>query len=256
MPVSPRDKLKTLAGRVPARCIWIDIPHPLVAEIVGRTGPEVAVIDSEHGQIGPERCADMLRALELTGTPGLVRLGDAGAGRIKHALDAGAAGVLIPFVETAEEAAAAARNFLTPPRGTRGLAPAVSRGPKFGQDGAYAREWNDRGILALQIETRKGLANAAEIAAVDGVDMLFFGPGDFSLDSGLNSATEGDKVMAALTQMIAAAHGAGKLAGAFPWPDRGSASELVAAGADLVAAGSDIRLLMQGVAASLAACQL
>ena len=253
---TPRDKLLKLTGNVPSRCFWIDIPSPMVAEIAGRAGPELCVIDSEHGQIGPERAAEMLRALAVTGTPALVRLGDAGAGRVKHALDAGAAGVLIPFVETAEEAAAAARNFLTPPRGTRGLAPAVSRGAAYGKDAAYAKEWNDRGILAVQIETRKGLANAAAIAAVDGVDMLFFGPGDFSLDSGLDLAKDGDALHAALAQMSAAARGAGKLVGAFPWADRGDPASLVAAGADLVAVASDVRVLMQGLSAGLTACPL
>ncbi len=255
MTATPRDKLKTLAGRVPARCFWIDIPSPMIAEAAGRLGPELCVIDTEHGQIGPETAADMLRALELTGTPALVRLGDAGAGRVKHALDAGAAGVIIPFVETADEATAAARSFLTPPRGTRGLAPAVSRAARFGQDKAYARDWNDRGILALQIETAKGLAAAPEIAAVEGVDMLFFGPSDFSLDRGLDPVKDSAKIMAACRETIRVAHAAGKLAGAFPWPG-GEPAMLIGEGADLVAVGSDLRALMSGLASSLEACPL
>ncbi|MFQ5565232.1 MAG: HpcH/HpaI aldolase/citrate lyase family protein [Paracoccaceae bacterium] len=251
---SPRDKLLNLTGRVPSRCLWLDIPSPMVAEIAGRAGAELCVIDTEHGQIGPETLTGMLRALDLSKTPALVRLGDAGAGRVKHALDAGAAGVIIPFVETAEEAGAAARNFLTPPRGTRGLAPAVSRAAGYGADAGYGAAWNDTGILALQIETRQGLANAAAIAATDGVDMLFFGPSDFTMDSGLDPAADGDRIMAACREVITAAHGAGKLAGAFPWPDRGAPSRLIAEGADLVAVGSDVRALGQSFAAALAAC--
>jgi len=256
MTTTPRDKLMALAGRVPARCFWLDLPSAMAAEIAGRQGPELCVIDTEHGQIGPGMAADMLRALDVTSTPALVRLGDAGAGRVKHALDAGAAGVIIPFVETAEEAAAAARNFLTPPKGTRGLAPAVSRGARYGQDATYAATWNDRGILAVQIETRKGLANAVAIAAVDGVDMLFFGPGDFSLDSGLSLTSDGPEIMAACRQVIAIAHAAGKLAGVFPWADGGSPAEVIAEGADLVAAGSDVRAMAQGLKAGLEACPL
>ncbi len=99
MTTTPREKLRALTGRVPSRCFWIDIPSPMVAEAAGRVGPELCVIDTEHGQIGPETAADMIRALDLSRTPALVRLGDAGAGRVKHALDAGAAGVIIPFVE-------------------------------------------------------------------------------------------------------------------------------------------------------------
>ena len=256
MTIPSRDKIARLTGRPQARCLWVDIPSAMVAEIVGRAGAEAVVLDTEHGQIGPETLANMLRALALTGTPGIVRLGDAGAGRVKHALDAGAAGVLIPFVETADEARAAVRAFYTPPFGTRGLAPAVSRAAAYGADTDYAKTWNQRGILALQIETAKGLENAAEIAAVDGGDMLFFGPGDYSLDNGLSLTSDGAKIMAALRKMIAAAHGANKMAGAFPWADGGDPATLIAEGAELVAAGSDVRAMAGGLAAGLAACPL
>ena len=124
---TPHDKLLNITGQIPARCFWLDLPSTMVAEIAGFAGAELCVIDTEHGQIGPETVTDMLRALGLSKIPALVRLGDAGAGRVKHALDAGAAGVIIPFIETAEEASAAVRAFCTPPFGTRGLASAVSR---------------------------------------------------------------------------------------------------------------------------------
>ncbi|HUS56111.1 MAG TPA: aldolase/citrate lyase family protein [Thermohalobaculum sp.] len=254
--ITPHTKLHNLTGQIPARCFWLDMPSPMAAEIAGCAKPELCVIDTEHGQIGPETVTGMLRALDLSGVPALVRVGDAGAGRIKHALDAGAAGVIVPFIETAEEASLAVRAFCTPPFGTRGLAPAVSRAARYGADTDYARTWNDRGILALQIETRKGLANAGVIAAIEGVDMLFFGPGDFSMDSGLDAARDGDKIMAACRAVIAAAHSAGKLAGVFPWPDRGDPASVIAEGADLVAVGSDVRGLAQSLKAALVACPL
>ena len=175
---TPQAQLHRLTGQVPARCFWLDLPSPMVAEIAGRAGPELCVIDTEHGQIGPETLTGMLRALDLSKTPALVRLGDAGAGRVKHALDAGAAGILLPYVETVEEARAAIRAFCVPPLGQRGTAAMVTRAGGFGAVRDYARTWNDIGILALQIETAKGLAAAPEIAALDGVDMLFFGPSD------------------------------------------------------------------------------
>jgi 4-hydroxy-2-oxoheptanedioate aldolase len=253
---TPHDKLLNITGQIPARCFWLDLPSTMVAEIAGFAGAELCVIDTEHGQIGPETVTDMLRALGLSKIPALVRLGDAGAGRVKHALDAGAAGVIIPFIETAEEARAAVRAFCTPPFGTRGLASAVSRASRYGADTEYANDWNDRGLLVLQIETRKGLGNAASIAAVEGVDMLFFGPSDFTMDSGLDPASDGDKIMAACREVIAAAHNSGKLAGVFPWPHRGDPARLIAEGADLVAVGSDVRGLMQSLRAALEACPL
>jgi len=252
---TPHDKLMALTGRVPSRCFWLDLPSPMAAEIAGRAGAELCVIDTEHGQIGPETLTGMLRALDLGGTRALVRLGDAGAGRVKHALDAGAAGVLIPYIETVDEAGAAVCAFCAPPLGQRGMATGVSRAGGFGADKGYARNWNDTGILALQIETARGLAAAPEIAALDGVDMLFFGPSDYAADQGLDPVADSGRILTACRRMIAAAHDAGKLAGAFPWPGAGPA-ELIAEGADLVAAGSDVRALGQSFAAALAACPL
>lgn len=253
--ITARDKLKRLAGRVPARCFWLDLPSPMAAEVAGRVGPELCVIDTEHGQIGPETLADMLRALALSGTPALVRVGDAGAGRVKHALDAGAAGLIVPYVETVEEARAAVRAFCTPPLGARGMASVVSRATGFGADADYARQWNARGLLAVQIETGRGLATASAIAAVEGVDMLFLGPSDYAVDRGLDPVADSDAIIAAFREMRACAHGAGKLAGAFPWPGADPA-RLIAEGADLVAAGSDVRALMQGLRAGLEHCPL
>lgn len=252
---SPRAKLHTLAGRVPARCLWLDIPSAFAAEIAGRAGAELCVVDAEHGQIGPETMAGMIRALELTGTPALVRVGDAGPGRIKHALDAGAMGVIVPYVETVSEAQAAIRAFHTPPLGTRGTAPPVTRAGRFGAQADYTAAWNDTGLLVLQIESAKGLAAAAQIAALPGADMLFFGPYDYATDRGLDPAADSEALMRAFRTLRSAAHGAGKLAGAFPWPGAAPAG-LLAEGADLVAAGSDVMALAGALGERLAACPL
>jgi len=252
---SPHDKLQSLAGRVPARCLWLDIPSAFAAEIAGRAGAELCVVDAEHGQIGPETMAGMIRALDLTGTPALVRVGDAGPGRIKHALDAGAMGVIVPYVETLAEARAAIRAFYTPPLGIRGTAPPITRAGRFGAEAGYTATWNDTGLLVLQIESGKGLANAAEIAALPGADMLFFGPYDFATDRGLDPAADGEVLLQAFRTMRDAARGKGKLAGAFPWPGAAPA-RLLQEAADLVAAGSDVMALAAGLASALSACPL
>jgi 4-hydroxy-2-oxoheptanedioate aldolase len=250
---SPREKLLALAGRVPARCLWLDIPSAFAAEIAGRAGAELCVVDAEHGQIGPETVTGMIRALDLSGTPALVRVGDAGPGAIKHALDAGAMGVIVPYVETVAEAEAAIRAFHTPPLGTRGTAPPITRAGRFGAEPDYTATWNATGLLVLQIESAKGLAAAAEIAAQPGADMLFFGPYDYATDRGLDPAADCEALMQAFGGMRDAAHGAGKLAGAFPWPGAAPV-QLLQAGADLVAAGSDVMALAAGLADRLSAC--
>ncbi len=227
----------------------------MAAEIAGRAGAELCVIDTEHGQIGPETLTGMLRALDLSRTPALVRLGDDGAGRVKHALDAGAAGILVPYIETVDEARAAIRAFCVPPLGQRGIATGVSRAGGFGDVRDYARTWNDTGILALQIETARGLAAAPDIAALEGVDMLFFGPSDYSADQNLDPTRDSDEILAACRRMIAAARDSAKLAGAFPWPGA-DAARLITEGADLVAVGSDVRARAQSFTAALEACPL
>jgi 2-keto-3-deoxy-L-rhamnonate aldolase RhmA len=252
---TPHTKLRNLTGQVPARCFWLDLPSPMAAEIAGRAGAELCVIDTEHGQIGPETQTDMLRALDLCKTPALVRVGDAGAGRIKHALDAGAAGIIVPYIETVDEARAAVRAFCAPPFGKRGMATGVSRAGSFGADRDYARTWNQTGILALQIETARGLAAAAGIAALDGVDMLFFGPSDYAADQSLDPVTDSGEILTACREMIRAAKSAGKLSGVFPWPGADPAS-LIGEGADLVAAGSDVRGLAQSLSAALEDCPM
>jgi 4-hydroxy-2-oxoheptanedioate aldolase len=252
---SPREKLLTLAGRVPARCLWLDIPSAFAAEIAGRAGAELCVVDVEHGQIGLETMADMIRALELTGTPALVRVGDASPGGIKHALDAGAMGVIVPYVECVADARAAIRAFHTPPLGTRGTAPPLTRAGRFGAEAGYTSTWNDTGLLVLQIESAKGLAEAGPIAALPGADMLFFGPYDYATDLGLDPIADGTALMRAFQTMRGVAHGEGKLAGAFPWPGAALA-QLLTEGADLAAAGSDVMALVAGLSEQLAAFPL
>ena len=161
----------------------------------------------------------------------------------------------MPYIETVEEARAAVRAFCAPPLGKRGMATGVSRAGGFGSNKDYARTWNDTGLLALQIETARGLAAAPEIAALEGVDMLFFGPSDYAADQSLDPARDSDTIMTACRRMIAAAHDAGKLAGAFPWPGA-DAARLIGEGAVLVAVGSDVRALGRSFAAALAACPL
>jgi len=253
--MTPREKLEALGGRVPARCIWLGLPSGTTAEIAGHAGAEIAVIDAEHGPIGVERLAEMVRALLPSRTGVLVRVGELSEARIKHALDSGAGGVLIPYVESAGEAEAAVRASLYPPHGARGQAGAVIRATGYGRDPGYAETWNDRAIVAVQIESHKGLTNVRSIAEVEGVDMLFFGPFDYAQDAGLDPATDGAVLWEVFGQIATAAREAGKTVGVFPWPNAAPA-ELAAAGADLVTVASDVATLSGGLEAAVQAISL
>jgi len=253
--MTPQEKLAALGGRVPARCIWLGLPSGTTAEIAGQAGAEVAVIDAEHGPIGVERLAEMIRALAPSRTGVLVRVGELSEARIKHALDSGAGGVLIPYVESATAAEAAVHASLYPPLGARGQAAAVIRATRYGCDASYSDEWNGRAVVAVQIESHKGLTNVAEIAEVDGVDMLFFGPFDYAQDAGLDPSKDGAVLWHVFEQIVAAARSAGKTVGVFPWPGA-TPAELAAAGADLITVASDVVTLSAGLAAAVQAISL
>ncbi|GMG84475.1 HpcH/HpaI aldolase/citrate lyase family protein [Paralimibaculum aggregatum] len=245
-----RNKLEELCGRCPVHVAWLGLPHAVAARLAAEAGFEAAVVDREHGAIGIETAAAMVFALGAEAVGAFVRVPDHGRHAVAQALDAGADGLIVPQVESAAEAAAVVRTALYPPAGTRGVALPVIGATGYGTDRNYQAEWNARVILAMQIESRAGLAAAAEIAAVEGVDMLFFGPFDYAADAGLDPHADGAALQAVFAEIVAAAKAAGKLAGVFPWPGQ-TTSTLAASGADMIAAASDIATLRQGFAAAL-----
>jgi 2-keto-3-deoxy-L-rhamnonate aldolase RhmA len=253
--MTPREKLTTLAGRLPARCLWLGLPSATTAEIAGLAGAEIAMIDTEHGAIGVETMVGMLRALEASDTGVLVRVPQISEGAIKHALDGGAGGVLVPYVETLAEAERAVRAALYPPQGVRGQAAGVIRATGYGRDSNYVESWNYRAFTAVQIESRKALENVSAIAAVPGLDMLFFGPFDFAQDAGIDPEKDGERLWEVFRAIATAARETGRTVGVFPWPGA-DAKALAEAGADLIAVGSDISTLRQGLRDAVQAISL
>ncbi|MEO1773637.1 MAG: aldolase/citrate lyase family protein [Pseudomonadota bacterium] len=254
MPFLAREKLERLAGPVPVGCVWLGLGSATAAEITSLSGARMAVIDGEHGEATALRMPDMLRGLAVGGCASLVRVGDLSHGTVKRALDAGADGILFPQIESAEAARAAASSALFPPAGTRGSALGVVRAAGFGTEADYKTAWNDRALVAVQIESVAGLTAVNRIAEVGTVDMLFFGPYDYAASAGLDPAADTDVLVAVLAEIVEAAHEHGKIAGVFPWPGADIAS-LAAAGADLVAIASDVRAIADTVAAATAALE-
>ncbi|MEM6944685.1 MAG: aldolase/citrate lyase family protein [Pseudomonadota bacterium] len=245
------ERLLALAGQEPAPCVWLGLPNATIAEIAALAGFRLALIDTEHGTIGPETLPDILRALALHGASALVRIGAIDGGEVKRALDAGAAGILFPQVDSVAEARAAVSAATFPPSGRRGSAIRVVRAAGFGAVADYQEAWNDRVLTAVQIESRAALANASEIAAVPGVDMLFFGPFDYASDMGLDPVADTDLLESAFAEIVAAARAHGKIAGVFPWPGA-EPTALAAAGASWIACAGDARTLADGFAAGVA----
>ncbi|MBC3192336.1 hypothetical protein H7X46_14820 [Pseudonocardia sp. C8] len=155
---------------------WLQLPSPAVAEVVGSVGFDVVCVDTQHGLIGDDTTLGMLQALTATGTRSLVRVPGHGAEPIGRALDRGADGVIVPLVDTAEQAAAAVAACRYPPDGHRSFGP-------------VRPSWLGRDLLAggrcvVMVETVAAVANLAEILAVDGLDAVFIGPSDLALAHG------------------------------------------------------------------------
>ncbi len=190
------------------------IPHPVAIEVTAAAGVDFLCIDWEHSQIGRERIEDLIRAADVHRVPAMVRVPGHAAEDIAAVLDAGAAGVLVPRVSTAEQARAAVKATRYPPLGTRGVGP--GRAAAYGyRIPDYLAKANDELLLAIQVETAEGLANVAEIAAVDGIDLIFVGPGDLSVSIDAMGPAGADRLDAAIRSITQTALSACRAVGIF-----------------------------------------
>lgn len=139
-------------------------------------------LDAEHSAFGVADLQGLIRAADVTGTPALVRVPELGQD-IGRVLDWGAAGVVVPRIETVDQAREAVSRVRYPSVGGRGAGP--GRATRYGANmGQYLATANDDVLLVLQIETAAGVADAEEIAAVEGIDVIFVGPGDLAVSLG------------------------------------------------------------------------
>jgi 4-hydroxy-2-oxoheptanedioate aldolase len=225
---------------------FLNLGSSLTAEIAGRAGLDWVVIDLEHGAGDRQNLLFQLQALEGTTTVPLVRVPWNDLVWFKRVLDLGASGVMVPWVNSAEEArrAVAARRF--PPQGTRGVA-SSNRASAFGADfDAYFRSANDQLLLAAQIETRQALESVEEIAAVDGVDVLFVGPLDLSVSLGVPRQLAHPDMRAAKARVVEACRRAGKAAGILLAREE-EVQETVDSGFSFVGLSSDGAVVLQGM---------
>jgi len=162
---------------------WISLGHPAIAEIMARAGYDWLTIDLEHSVIDLKETQELIRTCDLLGVAPLVRLSANDSVQIKRVMDAGAAGVIVPNVKTASEAAAAVDAVYYPPRGRRGVG--LARAQKFGFGFAEYREWlAENAVVVVQIEHKDAVKNLKEILSVDGVDGFMVGPYDLSASFG------------------------------------------------------------------------
>jgi len=164
---------------------WIQIPHGSVAEIMGRAGYDWVAVDLEHGSVSIDQLPDLFRALELGGTLPLVRLAQGMPKDCKQALDAGAGGVIIPMVESAEQLRGGRDACCWPPAGKRGVG--FSRANLFGKYFAEYTVEAQAPLLVAMIEHIRAADSLEEILKVDGLDAILIGPYDLSASMGITA---------------------------------------------------------------------
>src|SRR3981081_4448444 len=181
---------KQLRTGSPKMGLFLNAHSPTVAEQLAHSGYDWLLVDTKQGPMNYEKLSAMLSGIANGGAKSLVRVGgyDDRPG-IQQALDLGADGVLVPYINTAEEARQAISCTKYPTVGTRSVYFPQRSMNKAGLLG-YAGKWNTEGIVALQVETASCIENIAEIAAVPGIDILFLGQNDLCMSMGLYNKYE------------------------------------------------------------------
>jgi 4-hydroxy-2-oxoheptanedioate aldolase len=220
------------------------------AEVCAAAGMDWLLLDLEHGAGGEEQVRATVPAAAAYGVPTVVRVESDARIRIGRVLDSGAAGVMFPRLDDADQVRAAVRHLYYPPRGDRGVA-TYNRACRFGLDPGALDRANDQVLGLVQIESVQAVAAAEEIASIDGVDVLFVGPRDLTQDLGVPGQTTAQVFLDALAQVRDAAHKHGKSCGLLV-SDGAAAAAKLAEGWSFVTIGSDSTLLATAVTTQLA----
>lgn len=243
-------KARLRAGK---KCLglWLVSNSALAAEMVAQAGFDFVLIDHEHGPgdlIGVIGQRQALRAgAPESGPDGgpavFLRVPWNDPVYVKRALDTGVEGIMVPYVETAAEARAAVDACKYPPVGSRGCAIGAIYATGFGHDRVpYWKGINDELTVILQIETPKGVDNIPEIAAVEGVDVLFIGPTDLTVSAGYDPTDPAPEAIALIERAEAAIKAAGKPMATVPYYGHG-VQEMFDHGYDLLVRDSDLTLI-------------
>ena len=228
--------------------MWCAIPDTAVIEMLAGCGFDWLLIDGEHTSVSVERAMQMMQAAAPYPTSCVVRTGWNDPVEIKKHLDCGAQTLLVPYVQSAEEARAAVAAVRYPPAGLRGVA-GMTRASRFGRIKGYAAHASDEICLLLQVETVAALAEIEAIAAVDGVDGIFVGPSDLAASMGHPGEPSHPEVKAAVTEAIRRIAATGLPPGILSF-DPTVLKEAEAAGARFIAIGADMAFLRDSATAA------
>lgn len=219
--------------------LWLDMGEAITAEIAGTAGFDWLVIDGEHGPNDLRSIIEQLRALATSASEPVVRVPTGESWIIKQMLDAGARTLLVPMVDSAEQARALVSAMHYPPRGIRGMGAVVARASAFGSVGDYNQTASDNVCLLIQAETRAAIADLDNILDVEGVDGVFIGPADLAADMGYLGKIAEPEVQGVIEDAIRKIVGAGKAAGILTFNEDYN-KRYLELGASFVAVGADV----------------
>lgn len=243
LPVTMKQQLasadRALAG------IWVCSGSPLVAEICAGAGMDWTLIDMEHSPNSLESVTAQLQAVAAYPITSMVRVPINDWVVIKQVLDTGAQNLLVPMVSTAQEAQEAVAAMHYPPKGKRGVGSALARSARWNRVDQYLQQASETVSLFVQIETDEGVKNAAEIAAVDGVDGLFVGPADLAASMGVIGQQSHPDVIESVLKVFDIGKEMGVPVGVNAF-DPQMANKYIDAGAKFVLVGADVALLARG----------
>ncbi|MEE3216226.1 MAG: HpcH/HpaI aldolase/citrate lyase family protein [Pseudomonadota bacterium] len=226
--------------------LWLSLGDPYCAEMCASAGFDWLLVDGEHGPNDLRSLLFQLQAVTAAGGHPVVRVVQGKTALIKQVLDIGAQTLLVPMVDTAEQARAIVAATRYPPQGIRGEASPIVRASRWGARTDYLQHANDEVCLLVQAESVTALDNLEAICAVDGVDGVFIGPADLAASMGHLGNACHPEVQAAINTAITRVKHSGKAAGVLTG-DPDQARHYLTLGAQFVAVGLDVSLLMQAV---------
>jgi 4-hydroxy-2-oxoheptanedioate aldolase len=235
---------RALKAGKPQIGLWSTLSSSYTVEVVAGAGFDWLLLDSEHSPVDIENLLTQLQAAAPYASHPIVRIPWNDMVNMKRVLDIGAQSLLIPYVQTAEEARSAVASTRYPPAGVRGVA-GTTRATRFGRVKEYAKRAHEEICVLVQVETQSALGSIEAICAVDGVDGVFIGPADLHASMGHAGETANAKVKPLIDDAIRRIRKAGKAPGILT-PNEADARHWLECGALFVAVGSDAGILARG----------
>ena len=236
---------QALAEGRPQYGLWLGLPDTTCAEICAGAGFDWLVIDAEHGPFDLRSVLAHLQTIAAYNVSSIVRPVSDDRNLLKQLLDLGVQTLLVPMIESAEQAKELVRSVRYPPAGVRGLGPALARAARWNRIPGYLHKANEQVCLIVQVETIRAVRELPAILQVDGVDGVFIGPSDLSASMGHIANAGHPDVVEVIREILQKTSAAGKAAGILAL-DPALVQGYRDNGASIIGVGTDTLLLANG----------